>query len=101
MSPRARSTTDRFEAVAQTYLWGLSPSSDIDLVIQSMLVSGLASESPVASGCFRDRNLNVVRENANVGLDTLKEQLDESLLRLGGSTFNHADLNNGILITPA
>jgi hypothetical protein len=46
--------------------------SNIDLVVQGMFVSRLASESPIAGWCLGDGNLNVVREDANFRFDSLE-----------------------------
>jgi hypothetical protein len=61
-----------------------------------VLVSGLASEPPIAGWCLGDGNLNVVREYPNFRLDPLEKQIDQSLLRLYRSPLDHAELNNGV-----
>lgn len=66
-----------------------------------MLISGLASETPIAGRGLGDGNFNVVGEYANFRFDPLEEQIDQPLFGLDRSPLNHADLNDCVPIGAA
>jgi hypothetical protein len=81
--------------------WANRDDSNVNLVVQAVLISRFPAKSPIAGRSLGDGNLNVIGGNPNFRLNPLEQQIDQPLLRLDRPTFDHAELDNRIPIGTA